>query len=165
MIISQIVAISVNRAIGKDNDLIWRLPADLKHFKEITMGHCMLMGRKNFESIGRPLPGRTTIIVSRDLKYKIDGCHTVHSIADGIELAKSLEEKELMIIGGGQIYDQSLKLTDQIYLTEVHEKFDADTFYPELDENNWLTTSEEKNIKDEKNKFDFTFKTLERKKA
>ena len=106
MKISQIVAISANRAIGKDNDLIWRLPADLKHFKNITMGHCMLMGRKNFESIGRPLPGRITIIVSRDITYKIEGCHTVNSISDGVELAKSLEETELMIIGGGQIYEQ-----------------------------------------------------------
>lgn len=162
MKISQIVAISENRAIGKDNDLIWRLPADLKHFKEVTMGHCMLMGRKNFESIGRPLPGRTTIIVTRDTNYKMEGCHVVNSIESGIELAKSLNEQELMVIGGGEIYNQTLSITQKLYLTEVHEGFDADTFYPEIDDKDWKVVEEESFQKDEKNPFDYTFKTLER---
>ena len=162
MKISQIVAISENRAIGKDNDLIWRLPADLKHFKEVTMGHCMLMGRKNFESIGRPLPGRTTIIVTRDTNYKMEGCHVVNSIESGIELAKSLNEQELMVIGGGEIYNQTLSITQKLYLTEVHERFDADTFYPEIDDKDWKLVEEESFQKDEKNPFDYTFKTLER---
>ena len=162
MKISQIVAISENRAIGKDNDLIWRLPADIKHFKEVTMGHCMLMGRKNFESIGRPLPGRTTIIVTRDTNYKMEGCHVVNSIESGIELAKSLNEQELMVIGGGEIYNQTLSITQKLYLTEVHERFDADTFYPEIDDKDWKLVEEESFQKDEKNPFDYTFKTLER---
>ncbi|MDB4834998.1 dihydrofolate reductase [Cyclobacteriaceae bacterium] len=159
MKIAQIVAVSTNLAIGKDNDLIWRLPADLKHFKNITMGHCMLMGRKNFESIGRALPGRTTIIVTRDQNYTQEGCHVVHSIDQGIELAKSLQEEELMIIGGGQIYEQTLPLTSKVYYTEVHEEFEADTFYPKLDSLNWEVMDEVTHQKDEKNKFDYTFKT------
>ena len=162
MKISQIVAIAENYAIGKDNDLIWRLPADLKHFKEITMGHCMLMGRKNYESIGRPLPGRTTIIVTRDSNYKQEGCHVVHSIEDGIELARSQNEEELMIIGGGQIYEQTLDQTTSIYLTVVHETFDADTFYPKLEDSEWQEVHIDKHLADEKNKFDYTFKTLKR---
>lgn len=162
MLISQIVAVANNQVIGKDNDLIWRLPADLKHFKNITMGHCMLMGRKNYESIGRPLPGRTTIIVTRNPKYTAEGCHTVTSIEEGIVLAQSLHETELMIIGGGQIYEQSLKDTAKVYYTTVHETFDGDTFYPKLPVNEWDLISEEKHIADEKNKHDFTFKVFER---
>ena len=158
MKISQIVAVANNNVIGKDNDLIWRLPADLKHFKNITMGHCMLMGRKNFESIGRALPGRTTIIVSRNKDYKADGCHTVFSIEEGVNLAKSLKENELMIIGGGQIYEQSLQDTSKVYYTAVHESFDGDTFYPELPKSDWKLLSEELHIADEKNKYDYTFK-------
>jgi dihydrofolate reductase len=163
MIISQIVAVANNNVIGKDNDLIWRLPADLKHFKNITMGHCMLMGRKNFDSIGRALPGRTTIIITRNKDYKIAGCHTVFSIEEGISLAKSLNEKELMIIGGGQIYEQSLGLTSKVYYTSVHETFDGDTFYPELSDTEWVLGNEEKHLGDEKNKHDYTFKEFIRK--
>jgi dihydrofolate reductase len=158
MVISQIVAVANNNVIGKDNDLIWRLPADLKHFKNITMGHCMLMGRKNFESIGRPLPGRTTIIVTRNKDYKVDGCHTVFSIEEGIDLAKSLNETELMIIGGGQIYEQSLPSTSKIYFTAVHETFEGDTFYPTLSSDTWTLTNEENHSANEKNKHDFTFR-------
>ena len=163
MIISQIVAVANKHVIGKDNDLIWRLPADLKHFKNITMGHCMLMGRKNFESIGRALPGRTTIIVTRNKDYKVEGCHTVFSIEEGIALAKSLDETELMIIGGGQIYKESLKLTTKVYYTTVHETFEGDTFYPELTESEWGLLDEERHFSDEKNKHDYTFKTYLRK--
>ena len=158
MVISQIVAVANNNVIGKDNDLIWRLPADLKHFKNITMGHCMLMGRKNFESIGRPLPGRTTIIVTRNKDYKVDGCHTVFSIEEGIDLAKSLNETELMIIGGGQIYEQSLPSTSKIYFTAVHETFEGDTSYPTLSSDKWTLTNEENHSANEKNKHDFTFR-------
>lgn len=162
MKIAQIVAISENNAIGKDNDLIWRLPADLKHFKAITMGHCMLMGRKNYESIGRPLPGRTTIIVTRDKDYRQEGCHVVNTITDGLSLARKLEEKELMVIGGGEIYEQTLLYTDKVYLTLVHEVFEADTFYPSLENHNWVEIAVEKHLADDKNKFDYTFKTLVR---
>ncbi len=163
MIISHIVAVANNHVIGKDNDLIWRLPADLKHFKNITMGHCMLMGRKNFESIGRALPGRTTIIITRNKNYKVEGCHTVFSIKEGIALAKSLNETELMIIGGGQIYEQSLELTSKVYYTEVHENFEGDTFYPELTSDNWELQDEEFHSADEKNKLNYTFKIYSRK--
>jgi dihydrofolate reductase len=163
MIISQIVAISENNAIGKNNDLIWRLPADLKHFKSITMGHCILMGRKNYESIGRPLPGRTTIIVTKDRNYEQKGCLVAHSIENGIELAKSLHEKELMIIGGGEIYKQTLQKTEKIYLTLVHENFEADTFYPNLKKNEWSEVEKITHSADEKNKYNYTFKVLSRK--
>lgn len=162
MNISQIVAVAENNVIGKDNDLIWRLPADLKHFKSITMGHCMLMGRKNFESIGRALPGRTTIIVTRSKDYKIEGCHTVTSIEEGIKLAESLDEDELMIIGGGQIYEQSLDLTTKVYYTAVHQSFEGDTFYPKLGSKHWEIISEEKHLSDEKNPHDYSFTEYKR---
>ena len=158
MTISQIVAVANNNVIGKNNDLIWRLPADLKHFKNITMGHCMLMGRKNFESIGRALPGRTTIIVTRNEDYKVEGCHTVFSIQEGIVLAKSLNETELMIIGGGQIYEQSLEMTSKIYFTAVHETFEGDTFYPDLETSQWQLISENNHLTDDKNKHAYTFR-------
>ena len=162
MLISQIVAVAENKVIGKDNDLIWRLPADLKHFKNITMGHCMLMGRKNYESIGRPLPGRTTIILTKNKDYKVEGCHVVFCIEEGIALAKSLEESELMIIGGGEIYNQTLPLTQKIYYTTVHSDFDGDTFYPSLSEPEWKLLNQDFHTADEKNKYDYTFKEYKR---
>ncbi len=162
MIISQIVAVAANGVIGKDNDLIWRLPADLKFFKNTTMGHHMLMGRKNYESIGKPLPGRTTIIVTRDPEYQQEGCIVKQSIDDAIQYASDNNEEELMIIGGGQIYEQTLALTNRIYLTEVHQQFDGDTFYPSLNVDEWKETGRVFHAKDEKNAFDFSFVTLER---
>lgn len=157
MIISQIVAVAENRAIGKDNDLIWRLPADLKYFKEITTGHHIIMGRKNYESIGRPLPNRTSIIITRNKDYKAEGCIIVHSLDEALKIANQNGETEAFIIGGGEIYKNSMELTDKIYYTEVHETFEADTFYPELDTSIWKEVSREKHFKDEKNTYDYSF--------
>ncbi len=162
MRISQIVAISENRAIGKDNDLVCHLPGDMKFFRLTTTGHHIIMGRKNYESIGRPLPNRTNVIISRDPNYKAEGCLTVTSIEAALELAKANGEDEAFIIGGGQIYKQSLNLSDRVYLTQIHEIIEGDTFYPELETSEWKQVSEDKHLKDEKNKFNFSFLTFKR---
>ena len=162
MIISQIVAVAENGAIGKDNDLIWRLPADLRYFKEITTGHHIIMGRKNYESIGRPLPNRTSVIITRNNDYKADGCIVVNSIKEALDIAKNNGETEAFIIGGGEIYQSSLEITKKVYFTEVHESFEADTYYPSLDKNQWTETSREFHSKDEKNAHDFSFVKFER---
>ena len=159
MKVSQIVAVSKNRAIGKDNDLIWHLPSDLQFFKRRTSGHHIIMGRKNYESIGRPLPNRTNVIISRNVDYQAEGCVTVQSIQEALDLAESNNETEAFIIGGGQIYEQSLDLVSTIYLTEVHEEFEGDTFYPELG-NEWKEEEREFHGKDEKNKYDYSFVKL-----
>lgn len=162
MKVSQIVAISTNRAIGKDNDLVCHLPADMKFFRQTTTGHHIIMGRKNYESIGRPLPKRTNVIISRNPSYKAQGCITVSSIEEALDLAKKNGEDEAFIIGGGQIYKQSLNLTDTIYLTQVHTKLDGDTFYPDLEETEWEKISEEYHSKDEKNLYDYSFQKFTR---
>lgn len=164
MIVAQIVAVAQNNVIGKDNDLIWRLPADLKHFKNTTSGHHILTGRKNYESIGRPLPNRTTVIITRDKKYTAKGCIICHSIEEAINYSKSQNQEQVFIMGGGEIYKQSLSLTDEIYLTEVKEKFEGDTFYPVLDHNEWIEESRETHHADEKNTYAYDFVKLVRKK-
>ena len=138
MIVSLIVAVAKNRVIGKDNDLIWNLPKDMRFFKEKTTGHHVIMGRKNFESIPekyRPLPNRTNIIVTRKQQYETKNILTVNSVKEGIEIAKRNNDKEPFIIGGGEIYELSLKedLVDKIYLTKLHKEFSGDTFFPILD--------------------------------
>lgn len=162
MIISQIVAVAENKVIGKDNDLIWRLPADLRYFKETTSGHHILMGRKNYESIGRPLPNRTSVIITRNKDYQAEGCIVVNSIEEALKVAKANGETEAFIIGGGEIYKSSLQQTDKIYYTEIHETFDGDTFYPELDKTTWKETAREKHLKDEKNPYDYSFVVYEK---
>lgn len=133
--ISIIVAADINNTIGGNNDLLWRIPEDLKRFKALTMGKLCIMGRKTFESIGKPLPGRRFVIITRDSNYKVEGCEVVSSLDAALDLAAS--EEETMIIGGGEIYRQALALTDKIYLTRVLEQFEGDTFFPELAENHW----------------------------
>ncbi len=167
MIVSLIVAAASNNAIGKNNDLLWHLPADMKHFKQLTSGHCILTGRKNFESIPekfRPLPNRTNIIITRNKDLKIDQCHVFTAIQEGIEFAKSTGEQELFVIGGGEIYRECVEqnLVRKIYLTRVHQNFEADTFFPELEENDWSLLSELFMPKDEKNPIDCTFYELEK---
>lgn len=131
-IVSAIAAISENdRGIGKNNDLLWKIPEDLKRFKEITFGHPIIMGRKNFESIGRALPGRMNIIVTRDTEYRRDNCVIAHSIEDAIARAKMLDQEEVFIIGGGEIYTQALPMTDRLYLTLIHANKVADVFFPD----------------------------------
>ncbi len=162
--ITIIAAIGQNNELGKNNDLIWHLPADLKRFKKVTSGHHILMGRNTFESIGKPLPNRTTIIITRNNSYFKDGCLIANSIEDALELAN--KEEHVFIIGGAEIYKQTiaLNLADKLDITIVHDTFDADVFFPEIDPNVWVEISRENFKSDEKNKFDYSFVSYERKK-
>jgi dihydrofolate reductase len=159
MTISIIVAIGENNAIGKNNQLLWHMPADLKYFKNKTAGHTIIMGRKTFDSVGKPLPNRRNIVVTRQ-DITIPGCEVVKSINDAIALCKG--ENEVFIGGGAEIYRESMDRTDKIYLTIIHKMFDADTFFPEIDFNQWIETEHEDHQADEKNKFPYSFVTLER---
>lgn len=132
--ISLIAVIGENNALGRNNKLIFRISEDLKRFKEITSGHPIIMGRKTFESIGRPLPNRTNIILTHDKDFKAEGCEVVHSIEEGIEVAVKVEKNEVFVIGGGQIYEQSLSLADKLYLTVVEGEPEADTYFPDYSE-------------------------------
>ena len=161
MIISIIVAVAKNFAIGKNNDLLWHLPKDMQLFKNTTKGHCIITGRKNYFSIPekyRPLPNRTNIVVTRDKSLKLDGAIVVNSIENALDIAKKNGENEVFIIGGGEIYKQSLHLTNKLYITEVDATFeDADTFFPDFEKKNWKKNSSKKYVKDNENKFDFEF--------
>ena len=159
MMVTIVVAISENNAIGKNNQLLWYLPADLKHFKNITTGHTVIMGRKTYDSVGKPLPNRRNIIITRQ-DITIEGCEVVKSIEDA--LALSTGEEEVFIVGGAEIYKQSIHLTNRIYLTIVHQKFDADSFFPEINYDEWQQTEREDHQPDEKNKLPYSFITLER---
>lgn len=161
MKLSIIAAVAENNVIGKDNQLIWRLPADLKHFKVLTMGHPMIMGRKTFDSIGKPLPGRTSIILTRQLDYTVEGCLVVHSLDQAITEAGKLGSGESFIVGGAEIYRQSISIADKIYLTEVHSFFDGDTFFPEIDPTIWREIKREFFPADERNAYAFDFVELE----
>jgi dihydrofolate reductase len=167
MEIAIVVAAAENNAIGKDNRLIWRLPDDMKFFKEKTIGHCIVTGRKNYESIPdkfRPLPERTNIVVTRNRDYKAPGAIVVHSFTEAVEKAKSLGESYLGVIGGGEIYRECLAVTDTIWLTRVHATFeDAHTFFPPIDPEEWKETWREEHAADEKHAYAFTFIKLERK--
>ena len=155
--IKLIVATSKNGIIVDSNKLIWNLPADLKRFKDITTGHPIVMGRKTYESIGRPLPNRRNIIISRDEDYIVDGCEIVNSIEEALLITNS----DCFIIGGGQIYKQTINLSDQIYMTVVDEEFEGDTSFPTL-ESYWHKSKVEEFEPDEKNKHKYTFIFYER---
>ncbi len=159
MIISFVVAIAENNAIGKDNGLLWHLPTDLKHFKQITNGHTIIMGRKTFDSMGKPLPNRRNIVITRNADLKIEGAEVTTSVDDALALCKT--EEEVFIIGGAEIYKEALDKTDRIYLTTVHQRFEGDAYFPELDRNKWVETAREEHQPDEKNNIAFTFSTLE----
>lgn len=137
-----IAALSENRVIGKDNKLIWHIPDDLKHFKEKTSGHPVIMGRKTFESIGRLLPNRTNIIITRDKEYKVEGALIVHSLDEAISTAQKNTEKEVFIIGGGQIFEQAIKIADKLYLTIIEGEFEGDAFFPDYSNFKKITESE-----------------------
>ena len=166
MRVSLIVAVSENGVIGKDNDLIWHLPKDMKFFKDTTQGHHVIMGRKNFESIPhkfRPLPNRTNVIVTRQSGYVAENCVVVNSMEESIEVAKKNGDTEPFVIGGGQIYKIALEnnMIDRIYLTRIHHTFDGDTFFPNLSED-WKVIAREDCKADEKNKYDYSFLVLEK---
>lgn len=129
--ISIIAAIGSNRELGKDNKLLWNIPEDLKRFRKLTMGHPVIMGRKTFESIGKSLPNRANIIITRDKNYQIVGCLIAHSLEEAINMAKEKDKKEIFIIGGGQIYEQAISIADKLYLTVVEGNYNADTFFPD----------------------------------
>ena len=154
--ITLIAAISTNNALGKDNDLIWRIPADLKRFKKVTTGHPILMGRNTFESIGKPLPNRTSVIITRNNHYKKEGCLIANSLEEAIAFT---EGKDAFIIGGAQVYKQALEnnLIDQLDITRVHHEFEADVFFPEIDPIVWKEISREDFLADEKNGYDYSF--------
>lgn len=164
MRVSTIVGMGNNREIGKGNDIPWYLPADLKYFKKVTTGHPIIMGRKCFESIGKPLPNRTNIIVSRNPEFYIEGCILVHSLGAALAVAQDKEAEEAFIIGGGEIYLKGLPLSTKLYLTEIDISVeDADIFFPEINPAHWKETSAIKHQKDAKNPYDYTFRVLERK--
>lgn len=163
MTISIIVAIAENNAIGKDNDLIWYISDDLKRFKRLTTSHTIIMGRKTFESLPNgALPKRRNIVVTRNKELKLEKAEVANSVQEAIDLCKN--EEEVFIIGGGTIYKEALKYTDKLYLTRVHESFDADTFFPEINFEEWEEVSNEKFPVTEKNKYAYSFIDLVRKK-
>ncbi|RYU77708.1 dihydrofolate reductase [Hymenobacter persicinus] len=159
--IAIVVAVAQNGVIGRDNQLIWHLPADLKHFKQLTTGHPIVMGRRTFEAIGRPLPNRTNIVVTRQADWTAPGCEVAYSVPAALELARSLGE-DVFVIGGGEIYRQALAATDTVYLTEVHHDFEGDATFPELSPLEWREENRERHEPDDKHAYAFSFVTLRR---
>ena len=158
MTVSIVVAIAENNAIGRNNQLLWYIPADLKHFKQITNGHTVIMGRKTYESIGKPLPNRRNIVVTRNPALQIEGVEITGSIDEALKLCTT--EAEVFIIGGAEIYSKSMEITDKIYLTRVHETYEADSFFPQIDPSKWIETDIEVHQADENNDIGYTFSTL-----
>ena len=163
MRISLIAAASENNVIGHKNSLPWHLPDDFKFFKEKTDGHPVITGRKNFESMGRPLPSRRNIVITRQPNYTAEGCDVVSSLEEALELAKENEDEEIFIIGGGQIYNISMEVANRIYLTRIHAEIEGDVFFPEIDEDVWGVTDQVEHPKDEKHEHSFTILTYDKK--
>jgi dihydrofolate reductase len=157
--ISLLWAMDKNRGIGLNNELPWRLPEDLKYFKRVTMGKPIAMGRKTYDSIGRPLPGRENIVITRRQGLTIEGCTVIHDVK---ELVKR-EEEELFVIGGAEIFKEILPYADRLYITEIYEEFKADTFFPEIDMSEWELIESTPGIKDEKNPYNYVFFVYQRK--
>lgn len=166
MIMSLIVAMSDNRVIGRNNAMPWHLPEDLKFFKRVTMGKPVIMGRNTYESIGKPLPGRDNIVITRNPDYQVDGVHVVGSVQEAIELSGQLtapdSEAEMMVIGGAQIFELTLPLADRIYLTELHTKIAGDVFFPQFPREQWEEIARENRPATPENPFTYTFLILER---
>ena len=170
MIISLIAAVSENNVIGKNNTLPWHLPADMKYFRDTTMGHCVIMGRKNYDSIPlkyRPLDGRTNIVVTRQKDFTADGCIVVNSVEEALNAADRIPPlggggAEVFIIGGADIYRQTINIADKMYYTKIHHTFDGDAFFPKMDSNRWEKKMQKDFQPDEKNKFPFSFCVYEK---
>ncbi|MGM8216399.1 dihydrofolate reductase [Bacillaceae bacterium W0354] len=158
--LSVIVAMDENNVIGYQNDLPWHLPNDLKRFKRITTGHTIVMGRKTYESIGRPLPNRQNIIMTRDSHFTAEGCTVIHSWE---ELNQYLNDEELFLIGGAELIKQAIPIVDRLYLTIIHHSFEGDTYFPNLNMDDWEVVEKVEGIVDEKNKYPHTFYTYDRK--
>ena len=156
-----IVAQSNNRVIGKDNDLPWRLPKDLQYFKKVTLGKPIIMGRKTYESIGRPLPGRTNIVISRNKQFTAAGVEVVTSLSEAVALANEICQREniaeAMIIGGAQIYNQALEMADTLYITQVDASVEVDAFFPEVDYSLYHCVNREENVADDTNPYAYSF--------
>lgn len=165
MHISLIVAASTNNAIGKNGELLWKLPNDTKFFKNTTWALPVIMGRKTFKSLGKPLQGRSNIVITRQKNFSVNGATIVNNLAHAIEEAAKLNTNEIMIIGGGQIYKEAIeKVATRIYITRVHASFDdADAFFPIIDKTQWQLMFHKDFFKDEKHAFDYTFETWEKK--
>ncbi|MGV0925519.1 dihydrofolate reductase [Empedobacter tilapiae] len=159
--INIVVAKASNNVIGAKNDLIWHLPNDLKHFKSLTSGHPIIMGRKTFESLGRPLPNRTNIVVTRDQNWNAEGIEIASSLSKAIVAAKKIDD-DIYIIGGGNIYKQAMEFTDVLYITEVHHEFDGDTYFPEIDSDEWEEVEREDFKKNEKHPYAYSFVTYKK---
>lgn len=157
MTISLIVAASENNAIGKNNQLLWKLPNDLKFFKNTTWGFPVIMGRKSFESVKKPLPGRTNIVVTTNPDWKYETVIRVSNLEEGIQKAAETNSKQAFIIGGGEIYKQSMDIADVIYITRVHAQLEGDTFFPVIDESKWQLTSNQDFEADEKHAYSYSF--------
>lgn len=164
MIVSLIVAVAENGVIGLDGYVPWRLSADLKHFKKVTMDHHLILGRVTYESVGKLLPGRKMVVVSRSPDFQIPGCAVVSSFEEGLDLAREAYESEAFIGGGTSIYAAALPLADRMYYTQVHAEVEGDTFFPEFDAGQWTQVDTWQHAADEKNDYDFTMRLLERKK-
>lgn len=152
-ILSLICSIAENRAIGKNNQLLWNIPEDLLYFKKITLGHVVIMGERTFRSIGKELPGRTNIIITRDLSFKVEGCIVCHSIKEALLEAKKIEKEEIFIIGGASVYEQTIKMADKLYLTIVEGNFDGDVFFPNYSEFSKVVFEKESSYKNYKYRF------------
>lgn len=162
MIVSLLVAMDERGGIGLRGGLPWRLSADLKRFKTLSMGHHLIMGRKTWESIGRVLPGRTLIVVTRNHKYRASGCLVAYSLEEALALAESRGEGEAFVIGGGEIFTLALPLADRIYLTNVHAVVEADVFFPEFDLSEWRVVDQVEQAPNEVNQYPFTYLRLDR---
>lgn len=160
MTLSLIVAVSENGVIGRSGDLPWHLSADLRRFKQLTMGHTLVMGRKTYESIGRPLPGRSSVVITRNTAYHAQGCRTVSSLDAALQVAG--DDSELFVIGGQQIYRLALPYADRLYWTQVHAEIEGDTFFPEVDWDAWEIIENERHPADAKNEFAFSFQVYQR---
>ncbi len=157
-----LVACDENRVIGKNNALIWHLPADLKRFKELTTGNVIIMGRKTYDSIGKPLPNRINLVITRQKDFVAEGVIVVHSLDEALLKAKSLSRGDIFIIGGAEIYQLALEKADQILLTRLHDIFDGDAYFPEISEKEWQVVEQIKGETDEKNPYQYSFITLQR---
>lgn len=158
--ISLIVAIARNGVIGRQGGLAWHLPADLRHFRQITTGHPIIMGRKTYESIGRPLPGRQNIIVTRDVTFKAEGCQIVHSLDEALQFVN--HASEVFIIGGANLYAQTLALAHKLHVTHIDATIEGDVYFPEMDWNQWRQTMQELHAADDKNAYNYAFTVYER---
>ncbi len=161
--LSLLVAADVNNVIGKNNQLPWHLPNDLKYFKNLTWAMPILMGRKTFESIGKALPGRKSIVITRNKNWQQPGVDVVYSIDEAIELAKSYDVKEIFVIGGAEIFNSAFEKAHRIYLTRIYHQFEGDVYFPFVNEEQWLLSKDHQCKKDEKNIYDHSFQVWERK--